>query len=91
VDVKVYDLSMNEKWSKTDKINIEPSKYKELFALPKIDAAGTFIVKLNLKDENGKQISENIYWFSGKEPNADMPDMSDISKLPAVDLKISSQ
>jgi hypothetical protein len=59
--------------------------------LPKIDVAGTYIVKLDLKDESGKQISENIYWFSGKEPNADMPDMSDISKLPAVDLKISFQ
>lgn len=69
-------------------INIGEDRYKEIFKLPEInDLTTTYFVKLELKDSNGKIVSENFYGFSSKEE----VDLSDLIKLKKVDLAITHE
>ncbi len=66
--VKVYDFDLNVKWEKDTVFNIGEDRYKELFNVPEIKGIkGTYFVKLILNDKNGKEISENFYWFSSEK------------------------
>ncbi len=63
--VKVYDFDLNVKWEKDTLFNIGEDRYKELFNVPEIKGiSGTYFIKLTLNEKNGKEISENFYWFS---------------------------
>ncbi len=83
--VRVYNFDLDIKWEKELKFSIEADRYKELFTLPEIaDLTTAYFVKLELKDQAGKVVSDNFYWFSSK----DEPDLRDISKLQKVDLDV---
>lgn len=84
--VRVLDFDLNVKWEKEEKINIEEDQYKDIFQLPEIEGlTTTYFVKLELKDGDGRIVSDNFYWFSS-ENNVDL---HDLSKLHIVDLDLS--
>ncbi len=86
--VKVFDFDLNTKWEKEKSFSMGENRYKELFKLPEIQGLSTvYFVKLELKDKQGKTISDNFYWFSTKRE----PDFRQLSKLEPVDLKIDVQ
>ncbi len=86
--VKVLDFDLNTKWEKEKKFNMGENQYNELFKLPKITGlTPVYFVKLELKDDQGKIISDNFYWFSTKQK----PDFRKLSKLKPVDLAINTR
>lgn len=87
-NVRVLNYDLKVKWEKEEKFTIEEDRYKELFQLPKIEGlTPVYFVKLELKDQNGKIVSDNFYWFSSKEK----VDLSDITKLQKVNLDIKHE
>ncbi|MCF6222514.1 MAG: beta galactosidase jelly roll domain-containing protein [Flavobacteriaceae bacterium] len=63
--VKLYDFDLNIKWEKETNFTIEEDRYKELFKVPEIKGLkGTYFVRLILTNAQGKEISNNFYWFS---------------------------
>ena len=85
-DVKVYDFDLKVKWQKEEKVNIEESRYKELFKVPQPDGISpVYFVRLQLKNEQGKVVSDNFYWLSADGKN----DFRALTKLPKVDLQLS--
>ena len=86
VSVRVLDFDLNVKWEKEEKINIEEDRYKDIFQLPEIEGlTTTYFVKLELKDGDGRIVSDNFYWFSSEND----VDLHDLSKLNKVDLDLS--
>jgi len=66
--VKLYDFDLNVKWEKELVFNIEEDRYKELFKVPEISGLkGTYFVRLILTNDEGKEISNNFYWFSASK------------------------
>jgi exo-1,4-beta-D-glucosaminidase len=64
------------------------NQYNELFKLPKIQGLSPiYFVKLELKDNQGKIVSDNFYWFSTKQK----PDFRKLIGLKPVDLAINTQ
>jgi exo-1,4-beta-D-glucosaminidase len=88
VSVKVLDFDLNTKWEKEETFSMGENQYKELFKLPQIKGlTPVYFVKLELKDRQGKTVSDNFYWFSTKPE----PDFRQLSKLKPVDLKMDTQ
>jgi exo-1,4-beta-D-glucosaminidase len=87
--VQVLNDDMNMNWEKEEKFTIEADRYKELFKLPALEnLTPTYFVKLVLKDPAGKMMSDNFYWFSSAK---DKVDLTDITKLPKVNLDIKHE
>lgn len=83
--VRVYNFDLTKKWEQEEKFTIEADRYKELFQLPTVEGLSpVYFVKLELKDEAGRMVSDNFYWFSSKEK----VDFSDLTKLQKVNLEI---
>jgi len=86
--VRVFNYDMTEKWSKEEKFTIEEDRYKELFKLPEIKGLSpVYFVKLELKNEGGKLVSDNFYWFSSKKK----VDLKDVNKIKKVHLQIDTK
>ncbi len=85
--IKVLDFNLNVKWEIQKEFSIKEDRYKELLTLPKFnDITPIYYVKLQLKNNEGKIISDNFYWFSSKGKI----DFRDLVKLERVELDISS-
>ena len=85
---KLYNLNMEEKYSKEVPVDIESDESKKVIVpdLPK-DLGDMFFLKLELMENAGKTISSNFYWLSGKgDENADF---TALNKLPPVMLNYS--
>jgi hypothetical protein len=86
--VRVIDFNLNLKWKKEEQFTIGEDRYMELFKLPEINGlTSVYFVKLELKDQDGKLVSDNFYWLSSKEK----VDLSDLTKLKKVDLEMKSE
>lgn len=86
-NVRVLNSDMKMKWEKEVRFDIEENRYKELFKLPELKGlTPVYFIKLVLKDVKGNVVSDNFYWFSSLEDEADL---SEITKLTRVKLKIS--
>ena len=73
--VKVYNLDLAEKFSKTVPVDIGPDSVAEVLTLPRIEGLATvYFVKLGLEDPAGKLVSSNFYWLSTR------PDVSNFAK-----------
>jgi exo-1,4-beta-D-glucosaminidase len=75
VTAKVYDIDLNEKFSKQANLDIEPDSSTKAFVVP--DLAGlskTYFLRLSLSDSAGEVKSSNFYWLSTQ------PDVSDWKK-----------
>ncbi|MDR3625295.1 MAG: hypothetical protein P4L45_00595, partial [Ignavibacteriaceae bacterium] len=57
------------KWEREEGINIGEDRYQEVFRVPQLsDITTVYLVRLELLDENGKVLSNNLYWESSKTP-----------------------
>jgi exo-1,4-beta-D-glucosaminidase len=83
VDATVYDMKGKLLFSKNTKLNIGESEVKKTIPLNNILSKYTALsfVVLNLKDEKGKLISHNVYWFSKDHQ------YQALKELPTVNLK----
>jgi exo-1,4-beta-D-glucosaminidase len=104
---KIYNLDMKEKYSLDAKVNIGPDGSKRVFTLPEPDGVTpTYFVKLTLEDASGKPVSANFYWLSTQPdtlgepkegsdwyytPTKQFADLTALSTLPAMDVKISAR
>jgi exo-1,4-beta-D-glucosaminidase len=78
---KVYDAAMNVKWERELKINLKADCYQEIFRVPQLsDITPLYFVRLELLNEKGEVISNNVYWQSTKTP----ADYSGLIKLKEV-------
>ncbi len=85
--VKIIDFNQNVKWKVEKEFTIEENRYKELLKLPEIkNITPTYFVKLQLKNNKGKIVSDNFYWFSKKEKEK----FFDLAKLEKVKLDYST-
>jgi exo-1,4-beta-D-glucosaminidase len=72
---KIFNLDLQEKFSKTVDANAPPDSSTRLFKLPAVDGlSNTYFLRLTLEDSAGKLVSSNIYWLSTQ------PDVSDWGK-----------
>lgn len=82
LNAKVIDSNMNTRWLFTDTLSVDPSSYKESQTIPKINnITPIYFVKLELKDNSGRLISDNIYWYCSQHE-----DFSPLTILPKVRL-----
>jgi exo-1,4-beta-D-glucosaminidase len=69
VRARIYDFNLNVKWEHEEAINVGEDRYQEIFRVPQLsDITPVYLVRLELLDENGKVISNNLYWESSKNP-----------------------
>jgi beta-galactosidase/beta-glucuronidase len=87
-NVCVLNYDMKVKWEKEEKFTIAEDRFRELFQLPKIAGlTPVYFVKLELKNEEGKIVSDNFYWFSSKSK----VDLSDLTRLQKVNLEMKQE
>jgi beta-galactosidase/beta-glucuronidase len=84
VKASVYTLSMKKTWTKTADIAIESNSSKEVFKIvvPGDLKSRVCFVLLQLEDNEGIIISENLYWLAKND------DFSALSELPDVNLNV---
>jgi exo-1,4-beta-D-glucosaminidase len=82
---KLYNLSMEVKYSAEAVVDIKPDESKKVIfpEWPK-DAGNVFFLKLVLNDNTGKEISSNFYWLSSK--GDEKADFTVLNELPKVSL-----
>jgi len=86
VRARVFDMAMKPRWEKQDKVGVEPTSYKDLFAISEIrDLTPVYFVRLDLTDAHGATVSRNFYWLSVKSP----ADFRPLGELPLVRLNSS--
>jgi len=102
VTAQVYDLNLVEKFSRTTEVNLEADSNLAAFAIPEVkDLSRTYFLKLTL-NAAGQILSSNFYWLSTTAdvlntqgtkwyytPVSSYADLTDLAKLPAVNLKVS--
>jgi exo-1,4-beta-D-glucosaminidase len=72
VSARVYNLDLEEKYSRTTAIDIPEDSSSRVFLLPQIAGLSrTYFVKLELRDPDGALASSNFYWLSTQ------PDVND--------------
>src|SRR5216684_7689105 len=106
VTAKVYDLEAKEKASQEAVLDLAADSSTRAFELPPKDEVGTtYFVRLELRDADGKLVSDNFYWLSNKAdvmdydktkgtaytPQAAFADLTALSKLPPVQLVVHSK
>jgi exo-1,4-beta-D-glucosaminidase len=85
---KLFDLSMQEKYSGEVPLDIMADESKKL-SFPRWpgNPGNVFFVKLVLSDSEGKEISSNFYWLSSK--GDEKADFTALNRLPEVELNFS--
>jgi exo-1,4-beta-D-glucosaminidase len=86
--IKVYDLNMEEKYSK--EVNTGIKSDESLIAIkPELpeNPGEVYFIKLRLEDSSGKEISSNFYWLSDKGDAK--ADFTALNKLPKIELNAS--
>ena len=77
--VKVFSLDSKPVFSENVNVNLGPTDVKETSDLGKIlkDAGGIKFVVLNLKNNSGEVISNNVYWLS---PDGDFKSINEMAE-----------
>jgi exo-1,4-beta-D-glucosaminidase len=106
VVAKVYDLEAKEKTSREATLDLAADSSTKAFDLPKQDDLGpAYFLRLQLRDDSGKLVSDNFYWLSAKPdvmdytktkgtaytPQASFADLTALSKLPDVNLVVHTK
>ncbi|SPE39475.1 Exo-beta-D-glucosaminidase (fragment) [Candidatus Sulfopaludibacter sp. SbA3] len=105
VTAKVYNLDMEEKFSKAATVDAGEDSSTRVFELPDIGGlSSTYFVHLTLEDASGKNVSRNFYWLSTKPetlewdkstwyhtPTKTFADFSALNSLPAIELQASAK
>ncbi len=68
VRAKIIDFNLKTRWERSEEINVDPSRYQDVFNIPKLSKiTPVYFVKLELVNKNGKALSSNLYWESSSE------------------------
>jgi exo-1,4-beta-D-glucosaminidase len=71
VAAKIYNLDMNEKFSKDVEVSVGPDSSTRVFTLPQIEGLSTtYFVRLTLESA-GQIRSRNFYWLSTRQETLD--------------------
>ena len=82
----VYDFDMHRLSQQEAKTDVDANAFRNVFALNKVDRlTPVYFVKLELRQADGRIVSENFYWFSSRQP----ADLRDLQRLPIVKLDTS--
>jgi mannosylglycoprotein endo-beta-mannosidase len=80
--VSVYDMNMEEKYSRLVKVNAEPDSVNTVLTIGvNYKLTNVYFVKLILKDENNNTVSQNFYWESINTSFRDMLKMPKIKPV----------
>jgi exo-1,4-beta-D-glucosaminidase len=98
VTAKVYDVNLQEKFSRQAKVDVDADGVVKAFTLPDdafSSSSPVYFVRLALDNRDGKAISKNFYWLSSKKnsynwgktsyrftPVTSYEDMTALSALP---------
>jgi exo-1,4-beta-D-glucosaminidase len=99
---EVYNIDGSLKFTKSVTTSVTEDGTRLCFALPQIAGlTGTYFLRLELKDADGKTQSINWYWLSGKRdelnwkkstwyytPESAFADFSDLQTMPATTLNV---
>ena len=102
---EVYDLNLALKFSRVLRLDLPADTNSSALLIPPIqDLTATYFLRLLLEDSNGRLLSSNFYWLSAKDdvldwqkstwyytPTSSYADMTQLQKLPAVKLALSSR
>jgi exo-1,4-beta-D-glucosaminidase len=103
VIAKLYDLSMNEKFSREASVDVDADGVARFFAIPEpADISSTYFLNLQLLSSTGQIVSRNFYWLSVKPdvlnfektewyytPQTAYADFSALQTLPPATVKAS--
>ena len=86
VRARVFDFNGKLLWEKTAKASVSANAYQETLGVPEPPGATpVYFVKLELKDAQGRLVSENTYWLRAKGTE----DLKALQALPLVKLATS--
>ncbi|MGD0009102.1 MAG: sugar-binding domain-containing protein [Terriglobia bacterium] len=102
---KIYNLDLEEKFSKTVDADAPPDSSTRVLTLPAVDGlSNTYFLKLTLEDSAGKLVSSNLYWLSTQPDVSDWDksqwyvtpiktyaDLTGLEKLPPVKVNVTSR
>jgi exo-1,4-beta-D-glucosaminidase len=106
VSARLYDLAGKERASRDAVIDLMADSSTKAFELPERgDIGPAYFLRLELRDESGKLVSDNFYWLSAKPdvmdytktkgtaytPEASFSDLTALSKLPEVSLIVHTK
>src|SRR5262249_74905 len=103
VVAKVYDMSMNEKFSREAGVDVAADGVARSFAIPEpSDISATYFLSLQLLNSSGQLVSHNFYWLSTQPdvlnfektewyytPQTAFGDFSALQTLPSASVKAS--
>jgi exo-1,4-beta-D-glucosaminidase len=102
---KIYNLDLQEKFSKTVDAGAPPDSSTRVLTLPAVEGLSkTYFLQLTLEDSAGKRVSSNLYWLSTQPDVSDWDksnwyvtpiktyaDLTGLEKLPPVKVNVSSR
>jgi exo-1,4-beta-D-glucosaminidase len=100
---KVYDLAMNEKFSREANVDVDADGVARSFAIPELaDISQTYFLNLQLFASSGQLVGRNFYWLSTKPdvlnfektewyytPQTEFADFSALQKLQPATVKVT--
>ena len=73
VTARVFDLNLNEKFSKEAMISVTSDASIKVFSIPEINGISTtYFILLKLESPKGEIVSSNFYWLSTKMDSIDL-------------------
>lgn len=98
---RLFDSQSNEIWSYDNAVDLAANTSSALVEIPALENPhGTYFLKTEIFNPDGKSIADNFYWLSGKEddvkyeeyhwcftPTAEYADFSELSNLPKAKVK----
>ena len=105
LSAQIFDLQMNQKFSKQVAIDAPADSSRKLFELPSIpELTPTYFLSLRLTNSEGKLVGSNFYWLSTapetldwaksnwwKTPTRTFANYTALANLPKVKLHVRSQ
>ncbi len=101
---RVYDLDARERYSNSAIVSVDSDGVTRPFVIPELPGlTGTYLIRLNLQDSSGREVSRNLYWLSQKPdvmdwehgdgyytPEKSYADFTDLKRLPPVKVSVAA-
>jgi exo-1,4-beta-D-glucosaminidase len=106
ITAKLYNIDAKEKGAREVTLDLAADSSTKAFALPKVDdLTKTYFLRLDLRDAEGKLLSDNFYWLSTKAdtldwshkkdtvytPQAEFGDLTGLNSLPPAKIVVDKQ
>jgi exo-1,4-beta-D-glucosaminidase len=106
ITAKLYNIDAKEKREREATLDLAPDSSTKAFDLPKVDdLSKTYFLRLDLRDAEGKLLSDNFYWLSTKAdtldwshkkdtvytPQAEFGDLTGLNSLPPAKIVVDKQ